>query len=556
MKDNMKRFQTYILIITVFIFASCENKWDQHYSIDDSYFDRTIWEELSSNMEYSQFKGYIEEFGLEGYFHNSDTLISTKTIFLPTNSAFQSFTGNNNEISASLILYHLIKSNFLLSNIEGNLKSQAQNLKFLYFEEYDGSYSVDGIDISALPDRFIDGTIYQMDEVIVPKQSIAEYIEENAEYFSYYIGSFDTIVMDYSNSEIIEIDYENDFVIYDSVYTVYNEFKSMYFDVDRNTRDTFATMLLYTDEQFYAALDVVADDLGYPSGEDLPYKWIKEVYFEYYLKTTFFDGLLTYNDLSQEFVVNINNDTVAIDHSNLDPEQVICSNGLIYHYYDLIIPEELYKSEAITEGESLVEFDVDGKLKLIDGVRTTYYGASDELLDLTGKINYVLGVAGIASNDSAIQISIGSNFSGIFELEVPIYNVFPGRYILDWAGFGSVTGVFKVYVNDSLLYTRLPFEPVSDPGSLMTDFDTYNFGSFALDDITMHEDGIDWGKLRASESLWNINEFYVERDPADPAEFYLKEFGDVRVKFEFLEFSPSNSNNTGIVIDYLKMRQR
>ncbi len=552
----MNKITKFIIVLGGLLLTGCENPWADHYSTDGSYVDRTIWDEVHTNPEYTQFASYIEQFGLQGFFQNSDTLISTKTLFIPTNSAFQTYSDGEHEITKSLILYHLIKSYFLLSNIKNNLKSLTQNGKFLYFENHDGTFAVDGIELSTFSERFSDGIIYPMDEVLEPKPSIAEYLDENAEYFSTYISSFDTLLMDYANSEIIEIDLENDLIIYDSVYTIYNEFKAKYFDVDYNTRDTFATLLLYTDEQFYDALDVVAEDLGYPSGADLPVKWIEEVYFGYYLETAFFDDLLSYDDLSQEYVVNILGDTVQIDYSNLNPEQVICSNGLIYHYYDLIIPEELYKTEARTEGEALVQKDVDGKLIFKNGVQTTYKDQSGNSLDLKGNINYVLGATGIASNDSAIQVTISSNFEGSFELEVPILNVFPGRYFLDWAGFSTISGVYKVYINDSLIYTRLPFEPAANPGSLVSEFDTYNFGNFTLDDLTTHENGVDWTRLRASNSLWNINEFYVESDPSDPDEYYLKEFGDVIVKFEFISSSPSNSSNTGIVIDYLNLRQR
>jgi uncharacterized surface protein with fasciclin (FAS1) repeats len=557
MSEIMKRAYIYIFILLGVLLASCENTWDEHFSGDNQVKDISVWEEIVSNTEYSQFKNGIEEFGLQSYFQNSDSVISTKTVFLPTNEAFDSFKASNFEPTESLILYHLVKSYFLLSNIDGNLKSQAQNLKFLYFEENEGKYTIDGVEISEVSTRLKDGIIYQMDEVLLPKPSIAEYLQENASYFGNYITSFDSVIMDYTNSEIIEIDYENDRVIYDSVYTVYNEFKEKYFDVDYNTRDTFATLLLYTDAQFYSALDLVADDLGYPSGQDLPVKWIEDVYFEYYLKTAFYNDLLTYNDLSQDFAINILGDTVEVDYTNLYPDHEICSNGLIYQYKDLIIPEELYKSEARTEGEGVVFYD-DQKKKIFlnEEIEYIFKDKDGANLSIEGNIAYVLGAQDIASNDSAIQITLGPGFDGSFEIEIPVLNVFPGRYFLDWAGFSTISGVFKVYVNDKLLYTRLPFEPASDPGSVIEEFDSFNFGNFTLADLSKHESGIDWGSLRATNSSWNINEFYVESNPADPDEYYLKEFGDVIVRFEYISPSPSNPVSTGIVIDYLNLRQR
>lgn len=556
MNDIMRKIKSYLIIIITLFLVQCESTWDDHYSMDEGFIDRSIWEEISTNPDYSVYKSYIEDFELQGYFQNSDTLKSTKTVFIPSNSAFQKFTGENNTVNASLILYHLVKSQFLLSNIEGNLKSMAQNSKFLYFEENDGIISVDGIILDGFTNRFVDGVIYKLDEVLSPKPSIAEYIYENAGYFDRYISSFDTLVMDYVNSEIIEIDFENDLVIYDSAYIILNEFKNKYFDVDYNTRDTFATMLLYTNEQFDGAMDLIASELGYASGHDLPLKWIEEVYFEYYLKTAFYEGLLSYEDFSGDYVVNILGDTVEVDYSNLNQEKVICSNGLIYHYKQLVVPESLYKSDARTEGEALAYMDIDGELVLNPDVNVVYKDKSGNNLSLDGKINYVLGAAGIASNDSALQISLGSDFQGSFEMEVFIRNVFPGRYLLDWAGFSSLSGVYKVYINDSLIYTRLPFEPASAPGSVISEFDSYNFGNFTLKDLPLHENGINWGSLRATNNTWNINEFYVESDWSDPEEYYLKDFGDVRVRFEFVNSSPSNSGNTGIVIDYLNLRQR
>lgn len=551
---TMRRITTYTILLISFFLVTCENAWNDHYSSDTSLIDKTIWEEINSNAEYSEFRNYIVDYGLESYFIDSDTAISSKTVFIPTNSAFQSYTDNSGEVTESVILYHLIKSYFLFTNIDGNLKSLTQNAKFLYFEENVEGYFVDGIKVSDYTERYKDGIIYKMSEVLAPKPSIAEYINENAEYFGNYIKSFDTIYMDYTQSELIGFDDDGN-PVYDSVYNIYNEFKEKYFNVDYNTRDTFATLLLYTDEQFYKALDDVADSLGYISGRDLPVKWIEEVYFEYYLRNAFFDGLLTWEDFTNDFVINILGDTVSVEYWNLNQEQIICSNGLIYQYKELVIPPSLYQSEARTEGESLVYTDIDGKLAFNEAVNFVYKDEFGDNQEIKGNISYVLA-EGIASKDSAIQISIGANFNGTFELEVPLLNVFPGRYILDWAGFSTVSGVYKVYVNDNLLYTRLPFEPASDPGSIISEFDSYNFGNFTLEDLTQHENGIDWSKLRASNSSWNINEFYVESDPSDPNEFYLKEFGDVIVRFEFVNPSPSNSLNTGIVLDYLNLRQR
>jgi len=554
--DLMKKTVTQFSLLLMIFLGCCEQPWGDHYITDESYVDRSVWDEIEMNPEYLKYKDYLKELELENFFLNTDSTFTVKTVFIPSNTAWQSYEDGNGEISEGLMLYHLIESLFLLANIDGNVKSLAQNTKYLYFEEKDDSYYVDGIELNPFPQRFSDGIIYPINEVLLPKPSIAEYLNENAEYFESYINSFDTIIMDYSQSEIIEIDVENDLVIYDSVYTIYNEFKETFFNVSHNTRDLFATLLLYTDEQFYDALDVVAEDLGYPSGKDLPVKWITEVYFEYYLKTAFFDGIKTYNDFTGDFVINILGDTVKVDYENLNPDPVICSNGLIYHYYGLVIPESLYKSEASAEGEALVFRDIYGNLSFGENVSYIYRDPSGGNLDLTGNLQYVLGAEGIASNDSALQISIASDFTGTFELEVRIPNVFPGRYFLDWAGFSTVSGLYRVYINDSLLSTRLPFEPALSPGDLLTEFDSYNFGNFTLDDISAHENGIDWTKLRASNSSWNINEFYVERDPTDPDEYYLKEFGDVIVKFEFVNSSPENNKSTGIVIDYLRLRKR
>ena len=107
----------HIMILGIAFSLSCERTWDDHYSADDTYVDHSIWEEIVTNPDYSQFKSYVEGFDLEGWFQNSDTLISTKTVFIPSNSAFLTFTQGGGEVTASQILYHLIKSLFLLSNI-------------------------------------------------------------------------------------------------------------------------------------------------------------------------------------------------------------------------------------------------------------------------------------------------------------------------------------------------------------------------------------------------------------------------------------------------------
>ena len=222
-------------------------------------------------------------------------------------------------------------------------------------------------------------------------------------------------------------------------------------------------------------------------------------------------------------------------------------------YDRFIVDEDLYNKPLRTEGENIVKLNATGELELIN--EPILKDVNNNLLDLE---NIIIKSHADASGGKAVQIPLPSGFDGTFEFEMPIENVLPGRYMLQWAGVNTLSGVYRLYINDSLLYTRVAYpSDEGSPLSLISKFDSYQFGSLTLLDLPNYDNGED-PTLSSTKNGWNINEFYVESDPLDETEYYIKEFQEeLTVKFEFVSASQlSSSVSMGIIIDYVELKKR
>ena len=101
------------------------------------------------------------------------------------------------------------------------------------------------------------------------------------------------------------------------------------------------------------------------------------------------------------------------------------------------------------------------------------------------------------------------------------------RYRLEWRANSRPSGVYEVYVNDSILTYEDKF------GNVHTDFD--------LSDLKLSVVSVT-GERFLSEQGFNMRDYWVES---------ITEYGDVTVRFKYLESGESSTN--GFNIDYIKL---
>lgn len=492
-------FATIILLLT-----GCQEDWDKHYTPADQSVSELMWDQIQLNENYSSFVDYIKK-------NNLDTLLKNNqqyTLFIPDNDAFSNIP-DTTEIN-SFLLYYLISPNVLsMRNIKSLKKLQTLSGKFALVEHNNSEYFFDGANITFQSPLYLDGRYYELDEFPFAEPNFKEYFSKYLPFIDNYISSQSYDSLDKRQSTPIGFD-ENGNTIYDSVFITVNPFAEKYFPIGEESRNNFATFILFDQEQYNAALDEMAGKIGgvYDSYDDIPLVWQESILFPIFLNNGLFENALTYEQLSDPNLLNIRGKKVVLDVSVIDPEsKITCSNGYIYEFFDFQVPDSLYLGKVKIEGEDL-----------IDSIGNNKY-AWKESVKLTGEIiEPIKTTSDQASGNELVVVNMGRSFSGNYSVEMYFQNIFPGRHRFEWKANYRPSGVYNIYVNDELIRT----------------FDTYNLRNPLLS-VT--------GELfRPSSSGFNILDFYVEN---------LTEFGEVKVRFEFVESGVFSTD--GFNIDYVSL---
>lgn len=504
--NDRAKLRFLFLVIPAMVIISlsgCQKTWDEHYSAMEPSVNKLLWDEIQLNDDFSLFTEYILK-------NELDTILTSNqqyTLFVPNNDAFSNIP-DTTDIN-SLLLNHLISPNlFSLRNIEELTKLQTLSGKFALIEKVDTSFYFDAAKIISQSPVYLDGRYYEVEEFPFAKLSFIEYFRNNLPVIYNYINSQVYDSLDKKRSTPIRI--EDGKTIYDSVFFTISPFEDRYFPISKESREEFATFILFDQEQYDAALDVMASKIGdvFSSHEDIPISWQESVLFPVIFDNGIFDNALSIEQLSDPNLLNIRGEEVVLDPSLIDPgSKTECSNGYIYEFYDFQVPDSLYLGEVRIEGESLV-----------DSIGNNKYAWKEDVT-LEGEIiEPSRTYSGQASEGECLVVSMGRSFSGNYSIEIIFRNIFPGRHRLEWRANYRPSGVFKIFVNDEEL----------------AQYDSYNLRSPLLS-VT--------GEInRPTSSGFNSVDYWVEN---------ITEFGDVRVRFEYVESGASTVN--GLFIDYLSL---
>lgn len=515
---RMRGYIIYLLLFTVFGFFSC-TEWDEYYSDNEASVNTPIWDSLINIDEFSEFTGYIKQYGLEKYLRSSNS----KTLFIPANEAFREFVNSNDTTDFIKILqYHISPTLFPIRSVENYRKLLTYSGKYALIENINNHYSFDGIDVTYYSNLYRDGRYYKLSEVVKPKPNIYEYINLINPMIRRYIDTQDSIILDLEESTPIDFN-ESGQTIYDSVIIIKNIFEEVYFPVTEEFRERTATVLVPTEEQYNEALDDMALNLGgiYTSHEQIPDEWELNVLIPNLLNKGFYGGILDPGDFTLEpKIANIIGDSIEIDFE-IDPEsKFIASNGVAYKYITFSIDDSLYMGEKIIEGESLVKT-----------VGLEKYAWNEELVTINGRADYPpvqYFVPDYASNDTMVDVSFEANYSGEYSIEITFEDVFPGEYQLLWRSNYRTSGVYSVYVNGE--------KPEDVGGFPHIEFDTYTLNGPVFSIILGR-------KFYPDDRGFNYKDFLVKN---------LTEYGDVVVKLEYIR--QGLGTDLGFSLDYIALR--
>lgn len=497
--------RTSVLIVAVILLLSgCQEDWDKHYTPADQSVNELMWDRIQLNENYSLFVNYIED-------NNLDTLLKSNqqyTLFIPDNNAFKNIP-DTTEINSFLLNYLISPNVVSMRNVKTMKKLQTLSGKFALIEHYASEYYFDNAQITYQSPLFLDGRYYELIEFPFAEPNFKEYFSKNLPFLDNYISSQSYDSLDKKQSTPIGFD-ENGNTIYDSVFIRVNPFAESYFPIDEESRNNFATFILFDQDQYNAALDEMAGKIGgvYDSHDDIPLVWQESILFPIILDNGLFENALTFEQLADPNLLNIQGEKVVLDISQIDPQsRITCSNGYIYEFYDFQVPDSLYLGEVKIEGEDLV-----------DSIGREKY-AWKESVKLEGEIvEPIKTTSEQASGNETVVVNLGRSFSGNYSVEMAFQNIFPGRHRFEWRANYRPSGVYNIYINDELFRT----------------IDTYNLRN-PLISVT--------GEIfRPTSSGFNKIDFYVEN---------LTEFGEVKVRFEFVESGIFSTD--GFNMDYISL---
>lgn len=513
----MKYILRNILILTAIglFMSSCQEYWDDHYSDPEPTVNTSLLEALRENPRYSSFVSILEATKMDTIFGNGKLY----TLFIPSNDAFDDLA-DSIQLTKQMLSYLITPNVFIIQNVKSQRNLQMLIGKYALLENRNDQYTFDGIPILYSSPQYLDGKFYELSEVALNRLSLYEYIAAYSATMKAYIDSKDSVFFDLSLSTPIGID-ESGNTLYDSVFSVINTFEQRYFEISEEFRDKSATMLLFTQEQYEQALTEMATNIGgsFVDYNDIPLQWQNEVFLPLFISKSMFPGNLVYSDLEKGRLQGITGDSVDIDLINIDPDsRNICSNGITFLYSNLSIPDSLYTSEAIIEGEDLLV-----------SVGANNWSWNEDVTVTGTSVAPTITTSSNASNNELLVVDLGQNYKGTFTMEFEIKNLFPVRYRLEWRATSRPAGNFAVYANDVLLGYA------SKWGTVITEFDLSTMKS---DQYSVTK------KYIRPVNGYNIRDYYIDNHT---------EFGSIKLRFEYLGSGSTTAN--GFNLDYIKLIQ-
>jgi hypothetical protein len=494
-----------IILLCLAVISCTREEWKDHYDTRHEQVDMKIWDAVKEEPRYSKFVEYMEEYQLDSLFE----LDQFYTLFIPDNDALEAMTDTAGPIDKTLA-NHISRTVFLTSHIGEIRKLQVLNGKFAVIEQSATGYTFEGVAVEYSSPLYLDGKYFEIARIAYPKLNLYEFTELFSRTIRWFIDANDSVYLDKTLSTPISFD-DKGRTIYDSVFSVVNTFERDFFPVSQELRDKSATFILFTQGQYNHALDEMAGMLGpgFNSHEDIPEVWQYEVLLPDAMVKSLFDNDLEYTDLKEK-MVSVTGDTVKIDPGNINPDSKYkCSNGTIYTYYDYAVPKELFEGTSHIEGEEMIDSIGAGRF------------AWNEYVTLCGEDPYIVepqrGFSRTASEDLYVTVTLPRTFSGEYCLEIHFKNLFPRKYRLVYRASFRPSGYYAIYVN----------------GEMIGEFDTF----YLRDPVYSVT-----GEIFVAVEGYNIKDWWVEN---------ITEFGDVTVRFEYLD--PGLSTSNGFNIDYIQL---
>lgn len=247
MKNNRFILMVSFLVVAAF-FIGCNDSWDDHTSVNKDVKTISVMQYLKTQPNFSKFTDLVKETGLDQQL-SSPILYS---LFVPDNDAMDNLNQDlltTAEDKLLFVKHHIFEGRFLLSEANNDRKIKMLNDKLLELDVE--SSQIDEISIKKGEVVALNGVVYSLEDAIIPRISVWEYIENRAPRNKHvnFINSLTKLQFDEELSE--EIGFNNDGgTVYDSIFVYKNDFNRKVTDL--SSEDSTFTLILIEDDAFDA----------------------------------------------------------------------------------------------------------------------------------------------------------------------------------------------------------------------------------------------------------------------------------------------------------------
>jgi hypothetical protein len=304
----------------------CDQLWEKHYDDYPETVDENVWNAMQSDTDISQFTQVLKDFELDTLFSSDIPYV----VFTPTNFAMEAFSDT---VSETFLKYHICSHFIHSGSIGEKRKIQTLTEKFALFERIGNTILIDEVEVESESPLYRNGRYLTVNSVIEPKPNLYEYYKVTNPILYRYIDSQDSVILDKELSTAIGFD-EFGNTVYDTVSEIFNIFEYEYFPVKHEFRDAGATIVFPKQEDYNAALTVMAESLGsqYVDYNDIPLDWQNHVLVPHLLEKGIFLNMLEPSEFIRESdedvlkMMNILGDSIVIDYT--PTEKFLCSMAM------------------------------------------------------------------------------------------------------------------------------------------------------------------------------------------------------------------------------------
>lgn len=339
---NLKYFSIIFLIVLMFFIISCNESWDEHYSIDESNLKENLAQVIQKTENLTKFYEYLVKTGYNKELESSKSY----TVWAPVDEAFTNLDPSiviDSVRLRQLIGYFICLSSNITYNSEIRLKMLNGKYAIINIEDnkIENANIIEGSEIICQ-----NGILHFIDKVYEPKLNTWEYFLDIADGTKQkaFIDKLYAYVFDIENSQVIGVDEQTGLTIYDSVKIWKNSYLL-------NIANLESEADLYT--------FIVLSDNAFDEGLN--------TYKSYYTPadSSIIDSLASYNVCADlvfddkhlledlpEMLVSTTGIIVYIDPAEIDTT-VETSNGIVHFMNAFPVEEENKFKPLIIEGENL-----------------------------------------------------------------------------------------------------------------------------------------------------------------------------------------------------------